>query len=160
MGNQAHFALWLLLLAADITGAGESWGEPWAPIAGKPQYFAVSVSDLEVSVAWYVTAFGLRKLDDQAAEDGAWRIVNLASADLLVELIHDKRDQVVQKARGFAKVGYGVADVEVVADRIEGATGSRPRIVEIRQHEVRVIQLRDPDGNLIQLSSPTAKKAQ
>jgi predicted enzyme related to lactoylglutathione lyase len=157
MHSRTRLAFLLYLIPSILTAAGESRPEPWSPIAGKPQYFAVSVADLDASIAWYSTAFGLRKLDDQSADDKSWRIVNLASDDLFVELIHDRRDQPVKQARGFAKVGYTVADVAVVADRVGRATGKRPRVLEFPQQGLRLIQLQDPDGNLIQLSSPLPK---
>ena len=76
---------------------------------------------------------------------------------LFVELIRDDRAQVVDRAQGFFKVGFQVADVAEVADRIASATGERPRVLDFEQYSVRIIQFRDPDGNRIQLSSPLAQ---
>ena len=145
-------ALLPLILLAGAGMGSSAWVEP----GGRPQYFAVSVQDIDRSVAWYTSAFGLKQLDDERAADGAWRIVNLASESLAIELIWDRRDQTVQGARGIAKVGFGVASLEQAAARIEQATGKRPRIVEIPKRRIRVLQLVDPDGNIIQLQSPAA----
>ena len=127
--------------------------ETWVNKIQSPQYFAVSVEDVDRSVDWYCKTFGLRKLDGSRADDDRWRIANLANDELFVEIIRDNRDAVVERARGFAKVGFRVADVEDVADRVEAALGERPRVLDFREHGVRIIQLRDPDGNVIQLSS-------
>lgn len=64
--------------------------EPWVTEIGAPQYFAVFVEDVDRSVAWYRTVFGLDELGGSAAEDGSWRIENLGSEQLLVELIRDE----------------------------------------------------------------------
>ena len=71
-----------------------------------------------------------------------------------VEIIRDDRAQEVDRARGFRKVGFQVPDVEAVADRVERATGDRPRVIDFARFGVRIVQLRDPDGSIIQLSSP------
>ena len=127
--------------------------EPWVREIGAPHYFAVFVVDVDRSVAWYRTVFGLAELGGSAAEDGSWRIENLGSEQLLVELIRDDRAQGVEPARGFRKVGFQVPDVEAVADRVARATGERPRVLDFPRFGLRIIQIRDPDGNIIQLSS-------
>lgn len=126
---------------------------PWVPAAGPPQYFAVIVEDLDRAADWYGKVFGLDVLDRWEADDGSAAIVNLSSVSLFVELIRDDRAEPVERARGFRKVGFGVSDVGTIADRVEAATGDRPRIVEFPQHGVRLIQLRDPEGNVVQLAS-------
>ena len=139
----------LVMIMLGTTFAAESWvGRIQAP-----QYFAVSVEDVDGSVDWYCKAFGLRKLDDSRAEDGKWRIVNLANDDLFVEIIRDNRDSAADRARGFAKVGFGVPDVNAVADRAKVIFGSRPKVLEFPEHGIRILQLRDPEGNIVQLSS-------
>jgi predicted enzyme related to lactoylglutathione lyase len=126
----------------------------WVDTAGAPQYFAVQVKDVDKAAGWYRATFGLREVDRSAAEDRSWRIVNLSNERLFVELICDDRAQEVERARGFAKVGFQVPDVRVVADRVARATGARPRVIEFARHGVRIVQIRDPEGNIIQLSSP------
>ena len=127
--------------------------EPWVTDIGAPQYFAVFVEDVDRSVAWYRTVFGLDELGGSVAEDGSWRIENLGNEQLLVELIRDDRAQAVDRAYGFRKVGFQVPDVEAVADRVARATGERPRVLDFPRFGLRIIQIRDPDGNIIQLSS-------
>ena len=103
---------------------------------------------------WYGQAFALQSLGGSEAEDGSWRIENLGNRQLHVEIIRDPRAQGVPRALGFRKVGFRVEDVETVADRVEQATGERPRVVEFEQLDVRILQLKDPEGNTIQLTSP------
>lgn len=128
--------------------------DPWVTGITAPQHFAVVVADVDRSAAWYRDVFGLRVLGGSAAEDGSWRIENLGSASLLVEVIRDDRAQEVDRARGFRKVGFQVPDVAAVADRVERATGERPRVLDVVELGIRILQIRDPDGNVVQLSSP------
>jgi predicted enzyme related to lactoylglutathione lyase len=111
---------------------------------------------MDRSIEWYVAVFGLQQLDDERASDGSWRIVNLATENLFVELIWDNRDRAVERARGFAKVGFGVASADELAARVEKATGKSPKVVEAVKQGLRIVQLRDPDGNILQFSSKTA----
>lgn len=147
---------WLLAVCAFLTPCAllaQAPPEPWVSEISSPQYFAVFVEDVDRSVTWYRTALGLEELGGSAAEDGSWRIENLGSEQFLVELIRDDRTEVVDRARGFRKVGFRVPDVETVADRVARATGDRPRVLDFPRLKLRIIQIRDPDGNIIQLSS-------
>ena len=139
-----------LLITASVLGSESRWVDK----IESPQYFAVSVEDVERAVSWYRSVFGLEMLDEASAEDGAWRIVNLERDGLFVELIYDRRDAPKSRSRGIAKVGFRVADVRTVADRVEKATGDRPRVLDFSRHGVRLLQLRDPEDNVIQLTSP------
>ncbi len=142
-----------VLLAMLVLGSSFA-AEPWVRQIRAPQYFAVSVEDVDTSVEWYCKALGLTKLDDSRAKDGAWRIVNLSNDDLFVEIIRDDRHGPAGRVRGFAKVGFRVPDVDVVAGRAGAALDSRSKVLEFREHGIRILQLEDPDGNVVQLSSP------
>ena len=142
----------ITLLAATSASGSEA---PWVAKIESPQYFAVSVEDVDRAVTWYRSAFDLDVLDDNAHEEGRWRIVNLHNDHLFVEVIYDTRDAAeTERTRGIAKVGFRVPDVRVVADRVEKATGERPRVLDFARHSVRLLQLRDPEDNIIQLTSP------
>lgn len=131
--------------------------KPWIEEVAAPQYFAVLAEDVDRSVAWYRTAFGLPPVVEKSeAEDGSWRIANLRDERLFVEIIRDDRAGEVDRALGFFKVGFFVPDARVVAARIGEATGESPRVIEFERFGVRTIQIHDPDGNTIQLFSPLA----
>lgn len=153
------FPRWSCLIAVLATvaprgTAAQDSSEAWITDVQAPQYFAVLVEDVDRSVAWYRSVFGLDELGGSAAEDGSWRIENLGSDQLLVEIIRDDRAREAERPLGFRKVGFQVADVEVLADRVAAATGERPRVLDFERFALRIIQIRDPDGNIIQLSSP------
>jgi len=143
-----------LLLVAGGGAAAQQPAEAWVQAIEPPQYFAVYVEDVDRAVGWYGAVFGLAALGGSAADDGAWRIENLGNKRLLVELIYDRRAARVDRAFGFRKVGFFVPDLDAVADRVERATGERPRIVEFEPLGQRILQLRDPEGNVIQLLAP------
>jgi predicted enzyme related to lactoylglutathione lyase len=109
---------------------------------------------MDASTTWYRSVFGLQDAGGFAADDGSWRIENLKSDQLFVELIRDERTVNVDRPLGFRKVGFRVPDVEAIADRVAEATGERPRVVAFEEQGIRILQLNDPDGNVIQLSSP------
>ena len=123
----------------------------WVDRIATPQYFAVLVRDLDAAVRWYQDVLGLEEWIGSEAEDGRWRIVNLRSESLIVELIRHDEARTVERAYGFMKVGFHVPDIDAVADRVERVTGERPRVSEFPRFGLRVLQLRDPDGNIIQL---------
>lgn len=142
-------------------GTAPSSDEPWISSATAPAYFAVDVQDVDEAIAWYTRALAVDLLDDNTADDGRWRIANLGSDALSIELIFDRRSQERSdgaRHNGLAKVGVSVPDVRPVADRVEADTGERPRVVEFEPHGIRLIQLHDPEGNVIQLHSPLSEE--
>lgn len=148
----------VLILLLLFAGPGsEAFADSWVRTVQAPVYCAVDVDDVDAAVDWYRQLFDLEVIDDTTADDGRWRIVNLGSAAIAIEIIYDRRsttqDEAV-RARGFAKLGVSVPDVRQVADRIEAATGERPRVLEFERHGIFLVQLHDPEGNTIQLHSP------
>ncbi len=144
----------VLAIFACGSAVAQGSSDVWVNAIGAPQYFALYVEDVDKSVEWYRTVFGLRELGGSEADDGSWRIENLRNEQLFVEIIRDDRAQEVDRARGFRKVGFYVPDVEEVADRVARATGERPRVIDFEPFGQRIVQIRDPDGNIIQLFSP------
>lgn len=148
----AFFTLLLLIGAFGEAVAAET--APFVDEILAPQYFAIYVQEVDKSVAWYCAAFGLEKLGGSAAANGAWRIENVGNGQLLVEIIFDRRAQAADRALGFRKVGFAVADVGEVAARIKAETGEEYEVVEFEELNQRILQLKDPDGNTVQLFSP------
>jgi predicted enzyme related to lactoylglutathione lyase len=148
------FLFFLLALANVSWAPAQDSGDAWVDSVGTPLYFAIRVGDVDRSVAWYQSCFGLRKLGGSEAEDGSWRIENLGNDRLLVEIIRDRRSEESRRPLGLAKVGFFVPDVEEVADRIEETTGVRPEIVDFELLGQRILQVKDPEGTTLQLFSP------
>lgn len=159
-GQRRRRYVWFVLLALMCAApvAGQTSG-PWVGEIGERQYFAVMVSDVDRSAAWYTQAFGLAELDRWTADDSTARIINLTSERLFIELIWVAGSPEVDRDLGFHKVGFWVPDVDIVADRVEAATGARPRAIDFPDHELRLIQIRDPDGNTVQIAEALAGSA-
>lgn len=109
---------------------------------------------MEQSKAWYQQVMGLEVLDEVWIRNDSIGIAHLINERLSVELIYDARTSSKELVQGFFKVGFHVADVEVIADRVQRETGVRPRIADDNQRALRILQLKDPDNNTIQLQSP------
>lgn len=156
--NKIKFILYLFFIFSfEATTHAQNNNEPWVTKIEAPQYFAVDVENMETSVAWYKMALGLKELEGSASEapDGRWQIVNLYNDQLFVELIRDNRAQKVERAKGFAKVGFQVESTNEIANRIFQLTGERFRVVTWEKFNMSILQLHDPDGNTIQLTSKT-----
>jgi len=117
-------------------------------------YIAVDVRDVEVSASWYQQVFGLERIGGSRAEDDRWQIENLRGDNIWVEIIRDNRSVEAERAIGFAKFGFQVPDVKVVADRVFAATGESVRVLDFEEFDIQLLQIRDPDGNIVQLQSP------
>lgn len=135
----------------------QEMNDAWIPTIEAPQYFAIFVSDVDEAVTWYMQAFDLEPTAGSQADDGSWRIENLVSSSLQIELIYDERAVEVERGLGFVKVGFSVPDVDQIANRIQQFGNDRPRIVEFAELNQRILQIRDPDGNVIQLTSPISR---
>ena len=144
-------ALAATVLALSAAPSADVEDAPWIVDIEKPIYFAVWVEDVDRSVQWYRDVFGLEAIGGSSADDGVWRIENLRGDDLFVEIVRDDNAEAVEFARGFGKVGFFVPDLDVVADRVEEATGKRPRVLGFERFGLRLLQLRDPDGNIVQV---------
>ncbi|GAB5519865.1 MAG: hypothetical protein RhofKO_21160 [Rhodothermales bacterium] len=142
--------LLLVLITCPLAHAQEA--APWVQEIGSKQFFAVIVSDLDQSSAWYARALGVTEHDRWTSDDSTARIINMTSERLFVELIWLADAPNVNRDRGFHKVGFWVPDVDVIADRVEAATSERPRALDFPDHELRLIQIKDPDGNTLQIS--------
>lgn len=158
---KVHVACAAALGAAVLAPSGETVAQtlpspddaPWIQTVRSPYYFAVMVTDVDRAVEWYSEVFGLQPVGDREATDGSWRIVNLRSELLYVEVIRDDRAEMAERALGFRKVGFFVLNVHEIADRVERTTGERPRVVAFAELGLQLIQLEDPEGNTIQISS-------
>lgn len=123
--------------------------QAYAQVAGS--YFAVIVSDMNASAAWYSEVFGLKE-QSRLQQEGRFDIVNLAGEGIAVELLD--LESATSRPEGYItgpfKVGLLVADLEEfvrgLPDGIE-----RPEIVDDERNSLRMIQLRDPDNNIVQV---------
>jgi len=137
----------LLLLLIGITASYA--GDESTDLAGA--YFAVIVSDIEVSREWYQNNLQLEQRT-RFSEDGRYDVVNLARPGLFVELLEldAATDRPEGRIEGPFKVGFLVADVEAFAASLP-ETESAPRILHDERNKLLMLQLRDPDGYIVQV---------
>lgn len=140
----------MVLATLPLTQTGDP-SDGMATGVTKPYYFAVLTSDYDLAVDWYLTTFGLEKIDQMQADDKSWRIANLRNADLWIEIIWLQSAAPAQRDHGLFKVGFFVPDLASIASRLGNTMDEPPRIIEDPAHKVRFIQLKDPDGNIIQI---------
>jgi methylmalonyl-CoA/ethylmalonyl-CoA epimerase len=149
-----------LLLAAPIPIAAQDTPTPPAfTVSGA--FLALSVPDLEASVAWYTDKLGLRVVLEPPPYQGT-RVKVLQGGGLLVELLHNPAAVPLQAAaptinhttlvHGLFKAGFVVTDYDralaTLRERgVEIAMGPFPAQGEQRANVI----IRDNAGNLLQL---------
>ena len=128
-------------LVATMSSAAEARGS----------YFAIVVTDIHTSLAWYESVLGL-EVSARTSESGRFEIVNLRRAGLFVELIQlesatDRPDNII---KGPFKVGMLVSDLNEFAAQLPDSI-PEPEVISDTRNELLLIQLRDPDNNTIQV---------
>ncbi|MEZ5464624.1 MAG: VOC family protein [Lysobacteraceae bacterium] len=152
---------WTLLVFAGLFAglfatpsmAGEARHTP------SPTFFALSVADLDASVAWYAKMLDL-KANPVHDADGV-RITLMTGERLVVELIEHKEAQGAGDdedttrrylRHGLFKVGYYVDDLDAEVERLgEHGARFRGRVVTDELLRARTILVLDPEGNIVQL---------
>lgn len=139
----------LILVVSLLTAVSSSVASESGNVKGA--YFAVIVSDIEISSRWYQSVLGL-DVQTHMQEEGSYDIVNLTGPGIAVELL--KLEAAVRRPEGFIegpfKVGVLVADlggfVSALPDNME-----RPEIINDDRNRLLLIQLRDPDNHVVQI---------
>ncbi len=124
---------------------------PQSAAEAEGSYFAIVVTDIDASLAWYESVLGL-EVSARVAESGRYEIVNLQGAGLFVELIKleaaaDRPDNVIS---GPFKVGLLVSDLDEFMARLPDSI-AEPEVISDTRNDLLLIQLRDPDNNTIQV---------
>ena len=143
----------LLLLATGLEASAQS------SFAYTPYFSAVIVKDLDVSVKWYSSVFGLKTKDVMEDPNGAYRISILESEGYLLELLQLKesvtREEALKgkldaKLQGHFKYGFSVKDMAKVLNHLSSLKVDTSRIYTDQKTGKRNLLITDPDGNLIQ----------
>ena len=153
---------WILLATALLLAGGSlragAADLPPAP-AARGSFIALSVADLEASIAWYRDTLGLR-LSSRPVDSATVKVAILEGDGLLVELIQHA-DAAAMPApapapgQGIFKAGFVVADFEAALARLRAAGaqiayGPYPAKDGQRANVI----VRDNSGNLLQLFGP------
>jgi len=146
-----------MLLAFGMSGSGEG-AEP--PSGLRPYLVAVSVANLDASVAWYANVLGLRVAERKAFPDQGLRVAFLESEGFRLELVELKGSvspstctDVSNPAslRGVGKVAFRVDDLKETVAQLQkrGAVLFRDFRDPATPKRGSVI-IKDPDGNWVQ----------
>ena len=115
----------------------------------------IRVLDLERSMAFYATAFGLTQADRFDFDDFTLVYLRNAEADFEIELTwnHDQ-EQPYSHGSGYGHVAVCVDDLEAEHARMEAAGFSTGKLVEM-EHQgaalARFFFVEDPDGYKIEV---------
>ena len=121
------------------------------PYVANGGYFAVIVSDIDASAAWYRAVFRADE-KSRAEEPGRYAIVNLLRDGLAIELIELPAAAARPAARhqGPLKVGALVDDLQAFLAALP-ATTEKPQVIRDANNGLLLVQLPDPDGNIVQV---------
>jgi predicted enzyme related to lactoylglutathione lyase len=101
-------------------------------------YAAVSVADIEASIAWYGRLFG-RNVDERPMREAAeWRLTDGGGVQLVLD----------QKRAGKSMVTVGVSDLDAVIKDCETA-GVQAKRMNTGSGPFLLAQVSDPDGNVL-----------
>lgn len=143
----------LLLLATGLEANAQS------SFAYTPYFSAVIVKDLDVSVKWYSSVFGLKTKEVMEDPNGAYRVSILESDGYLVELLQLKesvaKEEVLKgkqevRLQGHFKQGFRVQNMDEVLKHLSGLNVDVSRIFRDKKNGKRNLLVTDPDGNLLQ----------
>lgn len=130
---------------------------PIVPDAG-PQFFAISVRDVDASARFYRKVFGLATKKELKPGDGGYRVLILGSDRLVVELGHGRDFRIGEDplrrhlVAGVFKVGFYVTDLSL-ALRALAEHGISPVVGPFVEKDlgIRSAVIHDNEGNAIQL---------
>ena len=139
-----------------------SFGQDLPSFDPKPYSYAIVVQDIETSVRWYQSVFGLKLRNRNDSPERGSKIAVLHSGDALLELIevntslsHDRilngksQRTLIQ---GFSKIGFKVSDLDASLKQLQKANVKFFGDVYTDSFSnKRSFLISDPDENLIQI---------
>jgi catechol 2,3-dioxygenase-like lactoylglutathione lyase family enzyme len=147
----------LALSAAACTTTGSA---PMSPTAAKPYSLAMSVDNIDRSIAWYAGNLGFREISRRDGDGGArsaviekdgfrLELVQLPASKRASEWIPNLRNPAL--VQGLGQLGFEVASVDTWAAKARA--GGAKIIYEPRDNAqgTRVMILEDPDGNQVKV---------
>ena len=126
----------------------------------RPNGSAVVVQDIEKSVQWYQSVFGLREKTRMDDPSGTYKVVILESTDIMFELLELKgsmvRSEVLKgkpegtQIQGHFKIGFYVSDIDACLHHLKSLDIDVPNVWTDSSTGKRNFLINDPDGNYIQ----------
>ena len=122
-------------------------------------HVAITVADLERSIAFYTDMLGCTVAGQLLLDDGDFKIVYLRSGDAVVELFAFRgseartRTDASDREGGFKHLAFTTSDVDALAARLRAADVPFTLHPMDAKGNVRIAFFRDPDGNLLEIVS-------
>ena len=162
-----HVRYAAVVILALFLAATSPLGQAVSPESGKC-FWAISVPDIEASVKWYQSIFGLKTTKQLITPDGSVKVVILESPNLMVEIIQMAEAGSMKKyapglksralVHGVFKVGLWVTDLEKTRKALEQRKVKMiTDIFEEEEGGVKSFVMEDNSGNTIQLFSAVRK---
>lgn len=155
-------ALALIAVACASSGAPSTTGATSTQSTVAPFFFALSVTDVEASSAWYEKTLGFRVARTAEVAERGIRIRLLTIDGGVLELVEtpqarpfgDVAPIAAQRAsiHGIFKIGFRVADLDATISMLEQrGVALRGKAFTEPDGTMRSAQIEDPDGNIVQL---------
>lgn len=131
-----------------------------APLAqARLSFFAINVTDADVSAAWYARTFGVQEAHRFVGD--AYDIRILTNDEVMVELVEltPQPPTTPENARGIAKAGFEVTDLNerAAAWRAAGVRFYTDGVQFDETMQLHYLIIHDPDGNLLQVFTRAAE---
>lgn len=139
-----------------------SFGQDASSFAPKPYSYAIIVQNIDVSIGWYQSVFGLKLRNRNDSPERGSKIAVLQSGDALLELIEVNlslsRDSILRGKpertliRGFSKIGFKVSNLDASLKALKDARVKFfGEVYTDSFSNKRSFLISDPDENLIQI---------
>ena len=126
----------------------------------EPNFSAVIVKDIRVSVDWYKSVFGLKTKTESNDDKNGYKVAIMESENLLLELIELRgsltRDELLAgkpdgtQIQGHFKLGFKVKNIDDCLKRLAQLNIEVPQVWQDKISGKRNFIIKDPDENLIQ----------
>ena len=127
-------------------------------VVSSPQFFALSVANLDESVTWYQNNLGLNVAKTINSPDGKVRVVILKSNNLVVELLQNKesipnpKPKDIYLVQGIFKVGFSVPKLDELVKELKlRKIVFETEIIESKDLNLKFVLIRDNSGNILQI---------
>jgi glyoxylase I family protein len=131
--------------------------QPVLPRLSRIHHLALTVTDIDISIAWYGRVFGFKRIADYPHEGGFGVILVQPESDLFIVLHHHDKNQAepfIETRTGLDHAGFQVPDLAALeAWQIRFAKLGVPHspISYVDDFDVSVLVFRDPDNIQLEL---------
>lgn len=122
-------------------------------------HFAISVPDMEETLAWYHRVFGFEVFDRSEIPETGIQVAHMAGHGLILEIFHPPGGNTLPPSRsvpnedllinGNKHISFGVPDGETAKKELEEAGAEI--VMEAKVDDTYGIFIRDNTGNLIEI---------